>query len=87
MDSLQWLIVGLSVYTIGVVVQAVRSWLEMRWIAQRERQLQLSMRRLALMDREDARRVAEQAFRERQGLDARLRRVTIRRALTWGLWP
>lgn len=82
----QWVGLVLLVYGLGVFVQGLRSWFEVRKLARREVRLQNRMRRLP-PESEHARVVAERIADEEDRVKARLERATLRRCFTWGLWP
>lgn len=86
MGMAQWLGLVLVVYGLGVFVQGLRSWLEVRSLSRRERRLRARMRRLPA-DSEEARLLAGSIAEDEDRIKARLDRVTLRRCFTWGLWP
>lgn len=86
MGLAQWLGLVLVVYGLGVFVQGLRSWFEVRKLARREVRLRSRMKRLP-PDPEQAREVAGNIAEEEERIKTRLDRVTLRRCFTWGLWP
>ncbi len=84
MGPAQWLGLVLVVYGLGVFMQGLRLWFEVRRLARREVRLWARMRRLP-PDAGRARAVAGRLAEEEERIRARLNRVTLRRCFTWGL--
>lgn len=85
MGLVQWFGLVLVVYGLGVFVQGLRSWSEVRSLSRQESRLRARIERLPA-DSERARLLAEQLAEDEDRIGTRLDRITLRRCFTWGLW-